>query len=107
MFKMFSSYVKPLYNINIKYNRIRINLSSVVNLKISNKYFSRTEPCGGNSSPSPSSNFLFRDGNKQVNPGQPCGGGDVADVLLSLKHAVVHPHQEQQSLYHHPQVSFH
>ncbi|XP_018333088.1 protein glass isoform X2 [Agrilus planipennis] len=30
--------------------------------------------------------------------------GDVADVLLSLKHAVVHPEQEQQQQIYHPQV---
>ncbi|XP_045480208.1 protein glass [Harmonia axyridis] len=63
----------------------------------------KTEPCGDPSSPSSTSSYLFREGGKQSNPMQACGGGDVADVLLSLKHAVVHPHQDQQTLYH-PQV---
>ncbi|KAK9870317.1 hypothetical protein WA026_006403 [Henosepilachna vigintioctopunctata] len=63
----------------------------------------KTEPCIGQMSPPPAT-ILFRDGCKQTSTGQTCGGGDLADVLLSLKHAVVHPHQEQQTIYHHPQV---
>ncbi|KAL3266295.1 hypothetical protein HHI36_010475 [Cryptolaemus montrouzieri] len=63
----------------------------------------KSEHCTGQISPPPST-FLFRDGTKQGMASQHCGGGDVADVLLSLKHAVVHPHQDQQALYHHPQV---